>query len=121
MKSQMKRVLASFAVLVLIMISWPQFVAAQDRIKPLPHPFDIPQHAPAPAAARSRSRGLVTHANSTSNAISPWTPLTNQSPSGPNGIQIMIQATDGSILVQAYDGQSWMKLTPDAKGSYING
>ena len=33
----------------------------------------------------------------------------------------MIQATDGSILVQAYDGQSWMKLTPDAKGSFING
>ncbi|MGA7224008.1 MAG: kelch repeat-containing protein [Candidatus Acidiferrales bacterium] len=33
----------------------------------------------------------------------------------------MIQATDGSILVQSYDGQSWMKLTPDAKGSYING
>lgn len=50
-----------------------------------------------------------------------WTPLVNQAPSGNNGIQIMIQATDGSILVQSYDGQSWMKLTPDAKGSYING
>jgi hypothetical protein len=33
----------------------------------------------------------------------------------------MIQATDGSILVQAYDGQTWMKLTPDAMGSYLNG
>jgi len=33
----------------------------------------------------------------------------------------MIQATDGSIWVQAYDGQTWMKLTPDAMGSYING
>jgi hypothetical protein len=33
----------------------------------------------------------------------------------------MIQGTDGSILVQAYDGQTWMKLTPDDKGSYTNG
>jgi len=33
----------------------------------------------------------------------------------------MMQGTDGSILVQAYDGQTWMKLTPDDNGSYING
>jgi Kelch motif len=32
----------------------------------------------------------------------------------------MIQSTDGSILVQSYDGQTWMKQTPDDKGSYIN-
>ena len=32
-----------------------------------------------------------------------------------------MQGTDGSILVQAYDGQTWMKLTPDAMGSYLNG
>jgi hypothetical protein len=121
MNSQMTRVLVSFAVLVLIVISWPQFVAAQDRVKPIPHPFDIPQHAPAQAPARSQSRAAVNRASSTSNAASPWTPLTNQSPSGPNGIQIMIQSTDGSILVQAYDGQSWMKLTPDARGSFVNG
>jgi hypothetical protein len=119
MKSQMTSILASFAVLILIVISWPQFVSAQDRVKPIPHPFDIPQHAQA--STRSQSRAAVKRASSTSNAASPWTPLTNQSPSGPNGIQIMIQGTDGSILVQSYDGQSWMKLTPDAKGSYING
>jgi hypothetical protein len=29
--------------------------------------------------------------------------------------------TDGTILVQSYNGQTWMKLTPDATGSYING
>jgi Kelch motif len=121
MKSQMTRVVSSFAVLALIVIAWPRFVAAQDRIKPIPHPFDIPQHAPAQGATQSQSRAAVKRASSTGSAVSPWTPLTNQSPSGPNGIQIMIQATDGSILVQAYDGQSWMKLTPDAKGSYING
>jgi hypothetical protein len=121
MKSEMSRVLAVLAVLVLILIARPQFVAAQDRVKPIPHPFDLPQHAPAQPSAQSQSRATVRRANSTSNAASPWTPLTNQSPSGPRGIQIMIQGTDGSILVQSYDGQSWMKLTPDAKGSYIKG
>jgi len=33
----------------------------------------------------------------------------------------MVQMTDGTILVQSYDGQTWMKLTPDAYGSYLNG
>src|SRR5262245_25159322 len=46
------------------------------------------------------------------------TPLTNPAPST---IQLMMQLTDGSVLVQSYNGQTWMKLTPDATGSYING
>jgi hypothetical protein len=34
----------------------------------------------------------------------------------------MVQMTDGTILAQSYDdGQTWMKLTPDATGSYVNG
>lgn len=66
-------------------------------------------------------KGFDRGAGSANHASPSWQPLTNQAPSGPNGIQIMIQATDGSILVQSYDGQSWMKLTPDKKGSYING
>ncbi len=34
----------------------------------------------------------------------------------------MVQMTDGTILVQSFDGQTWMKLTPDRrKGSYVNG
>jgi hypothetical protein len=121
MKSQLTGVVAKFAVLILILISWPQFIAAQERPKPIPHPFDLPQRAPARASAHSASSAVVNARNSTSSAASPWTPLTNQAPSGPNGVQIMIQSTDGSILVQSYDGQSWMKLTPDAKGSFING
>ena len=76
----------------------------------------LPRLKPIPAR-RGSDRATV-HARNTSSS---WQPLTNQAPSGPAGIQIMIQSTDGSILVQAYDGQSWMKLTPDAKGSYING
>ena len=45
--------------------------------------------------------------------------MTNPAPAS---IQIMVQMTDGTILAQSYDdAQSWMKLTPDALGSYING
>jgi hypothetical protein len=48
-----------------------------------------------------------------------WTQLTNPAPFD---VQIMVQMTDGTILVQSYDdAQSWAKLTPDATGSYING
>ncbi len=34
----------------------------------------------------------------------------------------MILMTDGTVLAQSYgDAKTWMKLTPDASGSYING
>ncbi len=49
-----------------------------------------------------------------------WTKLTNK-PSV-NSIQIMILMSDGSLMMQTFDDiQTWVKLTPDAKGSYING
>jgi hypothetical protein len=49
-----------------------------------------------------------------------WTPLVNL-PSV-SSIQIMILMTDGSIMVQTFDDiQTWVKLTPDARGSYVNG
>jgi len=49
-----------------------------------------------------------------------WTPLVNR-PSV-NSIQLMILLTDGSIMVHTFDDiQTWVKLTPDAKGSYVNG
>jgi hypothetical protein len=39
-----------------------------------------------------------------------------------NSIQLMILMTDGSVMVHTFDDiQTWVKLTPDAKGSYING
>ena len=47
-----------------------------------------------------------------------WQPLANPAPAS---IQLMVQMTDGTLLVQAFDGQTWMKLTPDAYGSYANG
>ena len=49
-----------------------------------------------------------------------WTKMLNVMPGG-NTVQLMVQMTDGSILVQGYNGFTWMKLTPDATGNYING
>lgn len=46
-----------------------------------------------------------------------WTKI----PIAPSTIQLMVQMTDGSILVQSYNGQSWMKYTPDASGNYATG
>lgn len=88
------------------LLNWVDVASAQSlpRLKPIP-----------------RRRGSDPAAALAPQTPSAWQPLTNQAPSGPNGVQIMIQATDGSILVQAYDGQSWMKLTPDDRGSYSNG
>ena len=51
-------------------------------------------------------------------AAASWTPLRNLFPGA--GVQLMVQETDGTILVGAFDGKSWYKLTPD-NGSYING
>jgi hypothetical protein len=49
-----------------------------------------------------------------------WTPLVNQP--AVNSIQLMVLLTDGSIMVHTFDDiQTWVKLTPDAQGSYING
>ncbi len=46
-----------------------------------------------------------------------WTKI----PVAPSTIQLMVQMTDGSLLVQSYNGQSWMKYTPDAGGNYTTG
>jgi hypothetical protein len=63
---------------------------------------------------------LVTISYATAASAAGWTPLVNR-PSV-NSIQLMILLTDGSVMVHTFDdGQTWVKLTPDAKGSYING
>ena len=96
----------TFAVLFVCSLSWTGIASAQSRprLKPIP-----------------QRKGFNHSAAFASDTLSEWQSLTNQAPSGNNGVQLMIQGTDGSILVQAYDGQTWMKLTPDDKGSYING
>ena len=46
------------------------------------------------------------------------TPLANK-PGKAAGICFLL--TDGTVMVQAGDGASWLKLTPDINGSYVNG
>lgn len=49
-----------------------------------------------------------------------WTPLVNKP--AVDSIQLMVLMTDGSVMVHTFDDiQTWVKLTPDVKGSYING
>ena len=48
-----------------------------------------------------------------------WTALTHQAP---DFTGTMLLLTDGTVMVQGYDpGDNWMRLTPDATGSYVNG
>ena len=47
-----------------------------------------------------------------------WTQLTNTAPSGAGTMMLL---TDGTVLVEESDAIHWMRLTPDAQGSYING
>ena len=54
---------------------------------------------------------------STASLAASWTKMTT----APSTIQLIVQMTDGTLLAQSYDGQSWMKLTPDLTGSYVNG
>jgi hypothetical protein len=47
--------------------------------------------------------------------------LTNLNSAAPDGAQVQFLLTDGTVLVQGYQGQDWWKLTPDITGSYVNG
>ena len=44
--------------------------------------------------------------------------LTHQAP---DGAEVQFQMTDGTVIVQGFEGQDWWKLTPDINGSYVNG
>ena len=47
-----------------------------------------------------------------------WTPLKRQAP---DFTGTMLLLTDGTVMVQGYSpGNNWMRLTPDATGSYVN-
>jgi hypothetical protein len=54
-----------------------------------------------------------------------WKPMTNQPPALPGGgafnAESMLLLTDGSVLVHNAYGAQWMRLTPDAGGSYATG
>jgi hypothetical protein len=50
-------------------------------------------------------------------ATATWSQVTR----APSGAGTMLLLTDGTIMIEASDSQSWMRLTPDAQGSYISG
>ncbi len=47
--------------------------------------------------------------------------FTNLTHQPPDGAIITMQLTDGTVLAQGYGDSDWWKLTPDNKGSYVNG
>ncbi|HEY6927560.1 MAG TPA: hypothetical protein VI653_29055, partial [Steroidobacteraceae bacterium] len=63
---------------------------------------------------------LLTTTSATAANAAGWTALANRPTV--DSIQLMILMTDGSVMMHTYDDiQTWVKLTPDAKGSYVNG
>jgi hypothetical protein len=50
-----------------------------------------------------------------------WTPLKHQPAKMTGGAGPGLLLTDGTVLVHDACGRDWWKLTPDAKGSYVNG
>ena len=63
---------------------------------------------------------LLTTSSAAAASAEGWTPLVNRP--AVNSIQLMILMTDGSVMMHTFDDiQTWVKLTPDAKGSYVNG
>ncbi len=47
-----------------------------------------------------------------------WNPLTNVAPGG-GGVMLLL--SDGTVMIQNGSSANWMRLTPDASGSYVNG
>jgi len=103
------KALQIFGIALTALLAWPQVAGAQHRLTPIPHPIGSPQKAPVQAARVAGS------------AASPWTPLTNQPNFLVDGTANPILLMDGSVLVQDAGFPDWWKLTPDQKGSYVNG
>ena len=128
----MQRIAKSSPLLVVVFVfalALPQFAFAQ-RLKPIPHPTSVAPHVTAaaqPAAqVQASSEAHAQLKSATSKAPpSPWTPLTNQ-PAFLDAVNCAGAAnpellTDGSVIVQEGGCQRWFKLTPDQRGSYVNG
>ncbi len=77
------------------------------------------RHAAAPDRPSRRPRVEELEERNLLTAVGTWTPLTNMAP---DFVGTMTLLSDGSVLMQGYDpGSNYMRLTPDARGSYING
>jgi len=47
-----------------------------------------------------------------------WTPLVNPAP---ENLGVMMLLSDGTVAANGYYDNTWYRLTPDSKGSYVNG
>lgn len=107
MVARKQKLFSVLGIAVIAFLALPRFANAQ-RLKPIP--------------PRGTDRG---HGNYSTNKNAPWTPLTNQ-PTFIDDINCAGAAnplllTDGTVIVQSGGCQEWWKLTPDARGSYVNG
>lgn len=92
------------------------FTAGAATPPPLPHAMGRPTPNPVPADAAEFYPGVV-------GEVDPWTQLANSPPFNPGA---MLQLTDGRVIVQDQGSNNggtgnWWTLTPDIKGSYVNG
>jgi hypothetical protein len=56
---------------------------------------------------------------SRASGVGTWTPVTRQAPAS---VELMILLSDGTVMCASQgDSRSWYKLTPDSRGSYVNG
>ncbi len=62
---------------------------------------------------------ILTILSATSGAAT-WTQLTNPTPDGAQAFRMRL-LTDGTVMAESGTGPDWLRLTPDANGSYING
>lgn len=73
---------------------------------------DDPLFPPSSASFPQRRRSSGPHL-----ATSPWQALVNPTPNA----GAMILLTDGDVMMQDYGTGEWWQLSPDSKGSYVDG
>ena len=72
------------------------------------------------ARKRTAALSVLLTALSVSGSAATWTKLTNPTLDGGQAYQMHL-LTDGTVMIQNGTSQNWMRLAPDANGSYING
>jgi len=82
-------------------------------------------HHPSPLPSLHPATKSVANPPTVATAEGTWTPLVNQVP---ETVGLMMLLTDGTVVASGNNGNlgtggdnTWYKLTPDSKGSYVNG
>ncbi len=123
---------AAAALTVLVIASTPNASAHQHSVALADQASAQTPVRPAPPLGRAKQSGsdpssaVSDPSPAVSGTASPWTPLVNPPPFGTPGT--MLLESDGTVLVHDEPDNNvtggtneWWKLTPDSKGSYIDG